>query len=163
MFWKSTYKCNVAAAKSAAFSNIRHKHFPLYDSLRSPQLRDPEKTYNTTTIKELDEICPSVAWTSYLASVHALDSSSDVPSTVGKINLATTPALSSLSALLSSTPLSTLKLYMKWHAVHAYANHLSSAFVNEHFEFYGKVSEWEDRSEELRRQIFKSIAEKDST
>jgi len=104
------------------------------------ELRDPEKTYNLTTIEELDEMCPSVAWTTYLTSVHGLDSSSDdVASTVGKINLATMPALSNLSALLSSTPLSTLKLYMKWHSVHAYANHLSSAFVSEHFEFYGKV------------------------
>ena len=114
------------------------------------ELRDPEKTYNLTTIEELDEMCPSVAWTTYLTSVHGFDSSSDdVASTVGKINLATVPALSNLSALLSSIPLTTLKLYMKWHSVHAYANHLSSAFVSEHFEFYGKVRSSKETAKEL--------------
>ena len=89
------------------------------------ELRNPEATYNIVTIAELDAKCPGIDWTSYLASSHSVEPAS-VTSTVGKINLSTVSALTNLGVILQETSLDTVKSYLKWKIVKAYAVHLSS-------------------------------------
>jgi len=102
------------------------------------ELRNPEATYNIVTIAELDAKCPGIDWTSYLASSHSVEPAS-VTSTVGKINLSTVSALTNLGVILQETSLDTVKSYLKWKIVKAYAVHLSSKFVEENFDFYSRT------------------------
>lgn len=100
-------------------------------------LRDPHATYNLVTIDKLREYCPGIDWDAYFKVCHDVKDS-DIQEVVGKINLATVEPLKAIGQLLSSTSISTLKLYFKWHLAHRFASHLSSAFVNEDFDFNQK-------------------------
>ena len=47
--------------------------------------------------------------------------------------------MKALNKILPSTPVETLKEYARWHAINSTANYLPHAFVQEHFDFYGKT------------------------
>lgn len=100
-------------------------------------LRDPEATYNIVTIEDLSTKCPLIDWTTYLSLAHSVDASA-VPETVGKINLATVAPLENLGAILKTTELATVKDYLKWKTVKAFAVHLPARFVDENFDFYSR-------------------------
>ncbi len=86
------------------------------------------------------------------ASCHAADSASNLSSGIAKENidasvraqddyvLVNQPAyIKAFDSVLQKTPLSTLKAYLQWQVVRAYAEFLSAQFVDANFAFYGKV------------------------
>src|SRR5262249_33953654 len=55
------------------------------------------------------------------------------------INVTEPDFFKGVDAVIASNSLADLKTYMRWHVIHVAAPLLSSAFVDENFNFYGRV------------------------
>jgi putative endopeptidase len=94
--------------------------------------RDPNKTYNKKTVKELAALTPSFNWDAYLTV-------SKLNGKVTDLNVAVPGFFQGFEQVLSTAPLDTLKTYMTWGYLRLSAPVLSSAFVNENFDFFGRT------------------------
>ncbi len=94
--------------------------------------RDPNKTYNKKTVSELAALTPSFNWDVYLAG-------SQLKGKVQDLNVAVPDFFKGFEQVLSTTPLDTLKTYMTWGYLRMSGPVLSSAFVNENFNFFGST------------------------
>jgi predicted metalloendopeptidase len=102
--------------------------------------RDPEKTYHRMPEAELAKLAPDFDWPGYFERQQAPP--------IASLNVAQPEFLRGMDALLAHTPLDQWKVYLRWHLVNSAAPQLSSAFVNEDFQFRGKVLQGTERLEE---------------
>ncbi len=93
--------------------------------------RDPHKLYHKMTVAELQALSPSFNWKDYFAALA-------MPA-VAALNVAVPGFFKTMEAALQSESLDAWKTYLRWHLVHANARWLSSRFVNEDFEFFGRT------------------------
>jgi putative endopeptidase len=94
-------------------------------------LRDPERNYNRMSPAELTgRYTPAIAWTQRM---RAWKLAPDYV-IVGQPEF-----FSGLETLLPSTPVATLRDYLRLQLLDTYAPYLSKAFDDEHFDFYGRV------------------------
>ncbi len=100
-------------------------------SLTLVERRDPNKVYHKMTREELQALSPSFSWDRYFAEV-------GLPGTKS-LNVAVPDFVKGMDAELKSEDLASWKAYLRWHLVHAQARYLSSAFVNEDFDFYDHI------------------------
>jgi putative endopeptidase len=89
--------------------------------------RDPDKTYNPTTIAALSQAAPGFAWRPFLDSAGLAD--------VDHVIVAENTAFPKLAAIYAATPLDTLKAWEAFHIVDSAAPYLPDAFVQARFEF----------------------------
>ncbi len=95
------------------------------------ELRDPVKTYNKITVKDLDGVTPGYHWQVYLDEVGVSGKTDYV--IVGEPSY-----FKAFATMVSSEPLSVWKSYLRWHLLVDYAGYLPKRFVDANFEFYGK-------------------------
>ncbi|HSP13404.1 MAG TPA: M13 family metallopeptidase [Thermoanaerobaculia bacterium] len=95
------------------------------------EMRTPEKTYNITPVAQLASIAPNVNWPALLQSAGLTD--------LQTLNVAQPEFFKTVSRLVDEVPLETWKAYLKWHVLDQSATSLSSAFVNEDFNFSGRI------------------------
>ncbi|MFI5163823.1 MAG: M13 family metallopeptidase [Bacteroidia bacterium] len=90
--------------------------------------RDPIKTYNKKGLHDLEKMCPAFNWADYFdkAGIHIIDS----------LVISQPPFFTELNKTISSTSLDTWKIYFSYSLVDDMSPRLSSAFENEHFDFY---------------------------
>jgi putative endopeptidase len=100
-------------------------------SLDRVSRRDPEKVYHRLPEKDLIALTPSFAWPKYLTGVGA--------PRIQSLNVAVPEFFKQMEALLEGSSLDSLKTYLKWHLVHDQAPLLSTPFVNENFDFFGRI------------------------
>ncbi len=100
-------------------------------SLTRVEKRDPYKLYHKMSRAELQSLTPAFDWTSFLAA-------SGQPG-VQTLNVTEPEFYKALEAQLTTASLDDLKNYLRWHYVHVKAQYLSSAFVNEDFNFFSKT------------------------
>lgn len=100
-------------------------------SLTRVERRDPNKVYHKMTREELQALSPSFSWDRYFAEV-------GLPGTKS-LNVAVPDFVKGMHGELKSEDLASWKAYLRWHLVHAQARYLSSAFVNEDFDFYDHI------------------------
>ena len=93
--------------------------------------RDPQKLYHRLTTDELQKLAPTFGWSTYFTKTGA----GALPS----VNVVTPDYFHTLNDEIEKESLADWKTYLRWHATHDAANDLSSAFVKESFEFYGKT------------------------
>ncbi len=94
--------------------------------------RDPAKVYHKTLREELAlTLNPSFAWPKYLAEIKAPP--------IESLNVAVPEFFKNLDSLINTTSLDDWKTYLTWQLVRSQAQLLPSAFVNENFDFYGKI------------------------
>ncbi|MBF9253990.1 M13 family metallopeptidase [Pontibacter sp. 172403-2] len=94
-------------------------------------LRDPYANYNKMTVQEFAKQNPNLKVSQLLTSMGA-ETAKDV--IVGQ------PAFfKDLNSMLNNIPLSDWKTYAQWHLLRSMAPYLSQDFVQENFNFYGKV------------------------
>lgn len=93
--------------------------------------RDPNKVYHKLSKQQLVSLSPSLSWPKYFEGVGAPP--------IQSLNVAVPEFFKQLETLLNKTGLADWKTYLTWHLLHSQAPLLPSAFVNEHFEFYGKT------------------------
>jgi putative endopeptidase len=94
--------------------------------------RNPTKTYNLLTRGELTELSPGIDWDSYLRALGA------PPDAFHSVVVRQPDHLRSVATALAEEPIETWRAWMAWHLVHENAPYLSSPFVEENFDFYGR-------------------------
>ncbi len=94
------------------------------------ELRDPEKNYNKMKLDALVKAAPGFNWSLFFKSAGLKNP--------GDINVSQPEFFKALGELVKNTPIEDLKVYLKWGVLKNSASYLSSAFVNERFEFFSK-------------------------
>lgn len=93
--------------------------------------RNPEMIYHKLPQADLQALTPRFDWSRYLRGVAA-------PPLAG-LNVMEPDFIKAFDQVLTATPLSDLKLYLRWHLLHANAVILSTPFVDENFDFYSRT------------------------
>jgi endothelin-converting enzyme/putative endopeptidase len=100
-------------------------------SLTRVERRDPNKVYHKMTRAELQALSPSFSWDSYFVAIGLPETKS--------LNVAVPDFVKGMEAELKAEDLASWKVYLRWHLVHAQARYLSTAFVNEDFDFNDRI------------------------
>jgi putative endopeptidase len=93
--------------------------------------RDPQKLYHRMTRADLEKIAPDFSWNVYFMKT-GMDS-------LQSLNVVVPDYFRTLNTAIEKESLADWKTYLRWHASHRAANYLTSAFVKENFNFYGKT------------------------
>jgi endothelin-converting enzyme/putative endopeptidase len=101
------------------------------NSMGNVERRDPQKLYNPKTKQELIAMNSAFDWNKYLVVLEA-------PS-FEKINLDSPGFVAGLNDIVQKTSLDDIKTYLRWQTLHTAAQFLSTPFVQENFNFYGKT------------------------
>jgi len=122
---------NSANAAAGAASIMKLETQLALASWTNVENRDPVKTYNKKSVKDLAKLCPAFDWSVYFdkAGIHNIDSV-----VIGQPSFFT-----GLSKMLTSSSLDELKKYFAYGLVDDMSPRLSSAFVNEYFDFYDRT------------------------
>jgi putative endopeptidase len=95
--------------------------------------RDVIKTYNLKTLVELKDLCPAFDWDGWIRNLGGS------PDTLHEVCVRQPSYLEHLSVVLTETPIEDWRTWMAAKVVRAAAPYLSSAFVEENFDFYGRT------------------------
>ena len=95
--------------------------------------RDPVKTYTLVDRAGLAELSPGVDWDLFLEGIGAGSTAFDA------VVVRQPDHLRSAGAALTEEPVQVWRDWLAWHLVHAHGAYLSSAFVEEDFDFYGRT------------------------
>ncbi len=100
-------------------------------SLTVVDKRDPHKLLHKYRLKSLQKLTPSFDWSAYLSALGQRG--------VDRFNVTEPGFYREVERQLKSRSLADLKTYLRWHVASSNADFLSAAFVNEDFDFYGRV------------------------
>jgi putative endopeptidase len=94
-------------------------------------LRDPYKTYNYMNLQEAQNLMKNFDMKKYFASMGLTD--------IDSVNVGQPDYLKEVASLIENLDFNHIKAYLAWNVINHAASYLSDDFVNEKFEFYGKV------------------------
>ena len=100
-------------------------------SLTNVERRDPQKTYHKMNVQELSALTPAFSWKHYFEEIGH-------PS-IDFVDVTAPKFFETVNAQLKAAPLDDWKTYLRWHLVDAEAPSLPDPFVNENFNFNGRV------------------------
>jgi putative endopeptidase len=101
-------------------------------SLTRVEMRDPARIYHRMTVAQVKELAPAYDWDGYMKKL-GVAAKTD-------INVATPDFFTkAVNPMLTSVPVSDWQTYLRWHVINSTAPALSAAFVDEDFNFKGKV------------------------
>jgi len=96
------------------------------------ELRDPVKAYNKVELGDMTKMAPDYDWKQWLQATGIAGKTTYV--------IVSQPTyLKGFADVSNKTSLDTWKAYLTMHLVDAYAPYLSKPFVDERFDFYGRV------------------------
>lgn len=101
------------------------------NSLDVTTMRNPDLLVHVMPVSGLVQLSPRFNFETFF-------SDTKTPA-ISHLNVDEPDFIKALNALLSSQSVENLKLYLKWEYLDASANLLSKAFVQEHFDFYGRT------------------------
>ena len=93
--------------------------------------RDPQKLVHSLSRAELQKLSPDFDFDRYFTEVQSPEFKS--------LNVAVPDFFKAFSTVVAKADLADLKDYLTWHYVHSNATKLPKAFVDENFNFYGRV------------------------
>jgi putative endopeptidase len=99
-------------------------------SWTNAQRRDPDKTYNPTSVAALAEVAP-FPWRTLLTSADLKD--------VDRVIVVESTAIPKIASIYANTPLPTLKAWQAFHLADGAAPYLSKRFVEASFAFHSKT------------------------
>jgi putative endopeptidase len=102
-----------------------------HGSLNKEARRDPKRVYNPKSLSELQALAPGFNFRRYLSRVGA-------PS-LKLVNAAEPAYFEQMQAVLNTQSLPAIKAYLRWHLIRTNAGLLSDDFVQENFNFNGRV------------------------
>lgn len=120
---------NVADACHAANAVLQFETSLAQASLDNVALRDPRATDHKISFAELQKLTPHFDWTRYYNSMGVA---------AADLNVMQPKFMQQFEHELTDTPLPQWKTYLEWQFLHASADFLSQALVDENFSFYGK-------------------------
>ncbi len=100
-------------------------------SLTRVEKRDPYKLFHKVDLKGLRAMAPELDWESYLKTAGL--------ARLNTFNVTEPGFYKEVENQLQSNSLDDIKTYLRWHVASIAAPLLSSAFVNENFEFFSKT------------------------
>jgi endothelin-converting enzyme/putative endopeptidase len=100
-------------------------------SLDRVSRRDPEKIYHPMTKSQAAALAPAFQFTRYFTDAGA--------PRFDDIVVASPEFFKTVNAQIESLPLEDWKVYLKWHTLHSEVPVLPNTFLNENFNFYGKI------------------------
>ncbi|HVG28049.1 MAG TPA: M13 family metallopeptidase N-terminal domain-containing protein [Acidobacteriaceae bacterium] len=115
-----------AAAEAAAVMKIETALAE--GSMSRVEMRDPAKRYHVMTVAEVEKLSPSYNWKQFLGG----EGLGSVPS----LNVSSPHFVETVNGQLESEPLSDIRSYLRWHALHTAAPWLSKPFADENFAFF---------------------------
>jgi putative endopeptidase len=124
---------SAADAKQAAADIIALETALAKASMTRVERRDPDKTYNKTTIEELKTQYPNINWQGYFESI-GVDKKNPTVIVVSQPLF-----FAELDRLMTTTDIKTTRNYLKWKAISNASGSLSNKFSEEAFRFYGSV------------------------
>lgn len=93
--------------------------------------RDPTKNYNKMSVADFAALAPRLPIAQYLKRMGC--------DKVAAINVGQPDFFKGLDALMGTVTMTEWKIYFRWHLISATASMLSSDFVKEKFDFYGRT------------------------
>jgi putative endopeptidase len=100
-------------------------------SLDRVSRRDASKQYHKMAPADLKNVMANFDWKTYIKKLGAPKFT--------EINVAHPDFFKGVDQMLTTVAVDDWKTYLRWHLVHDAADALSTAFVNENFNFYGKT------------------------
>jgi putative endopeptidase len=100
-------------------------------SMTRVERRDPKNLDHKMTVAELQKINSDFSWPVYFTKV-------GLPS-LSSLNVSAPEFFKTLNEEIREESLDDWKTYLRWHLVHTDAQFLATPFVNENFDFYGKI------------------------
>ena len=119
-----------AAATQQAETVMRIETTLAKASLTRVDQRDPYKITHKMKVSDLNKLAPNFDWAAYFKT-------SEVPA-FEILNVNNPDFFKELNSQLAATSLAEWKSYLRFHVANSNAPYLSSAFVNENFDFYRK-------------------------
>src|SRR5579864_475106 len=120
----------LAVAKENAETVMRIETALATASLTRVERRDPYKRKNKIKLADLEQMVQSFDWAAYYRTLKAPQ--------FEIVNAAPPAFFKELEAQLKAEPIANLRNYLRFHLANGYAAYLSSAFVQENFDFYLK-------------------------
>jgi putative endopeptidase len=118
-----------ASAETKAVMNIETKLAQA--SLTRVERRNPEKLYHKMSRSDLKTLTPNFSWDGYFQDLGY--------GNIETVDVAVPKFFEAVNDDLKSVPLDDWKTYLRWHLVDATAPALSQPFVDEDFNFRGRV------------------------
>jgi putative endopeptidase len=100
-------------------------------SLTNVELREPKNVYHKMSVAEAQKLTPHLRWEAYLAAMGSPK--------LDEMNVAEPEFFKVLDRSLTNIPLATWKTYYRWQLADRSARLLNDAFVQENFDFNGRV------------------------
>ena len=100
-------------------------------SMKNTDMRDPDKIYHKMDFDELQKLTPNFDWTAYLKEIKHNDFKT--------VNVGQPTFFEGMDEQIEATKPAVWKDYLLWHLISDSSPYLSSKFVDEHFNFYGKI------------------------
>ncbi len=100
-------------------------------SLTNVERRDPKTLYHRMSIAEVRKLAPEFDWDPYVRAAGLASG--------GDLNVATPRFFEEAGRMLKAVPLAEWKTYLRWQLISAAAPRLSSKFVEEDFNFNGRI------------------------
>ena len=120
-----------AKAEAAATTIMALKTKLAEASLTRVEQRNPEKLYHRMSVAQLSQLAPNFDWPSFFTGI-GLRQKADV-------NVGSPEFFKVMNQQLSTVPIADWQTYLRWHLVNNTAASLSSAFVDEDFNFNRKI------------------------
>src|SRR4029077_18018993 len=119
----------AGASSSAAAADAQHvaeiETALANGALDAVSRRDPTKIYHKMAPAELQALTPSFQWARYFDAIGAPP--------IDALNVTEPDFFRTLGGVLAGTPLDAIRSYLRLHVIHASANLLPTAFVDENF------------------------------
>jgi putative endopeptidase len=99
--------------------------------MNNVDLRDPQKVYHKMSVAEAQALTPHLSWDNYFRAVGSQK--------LTELNVAQPQFFKTLDGMLTSVPMAEWKTYYRWQLVDRAARLLPDAFVQENFNFNGRI------------------------
>jgi putative endopeptidase len=100
-------------------------------SLTKVERRDPQNVYHRMSVAQVKKLAPDYPWDGYLRGAGL--------TLQGDLNVATPEFFKEANRMLKSVPIRDWRTYLRWHLISASAPRLAKKFVDEDFNFSGRI------------------------
>jgi putative endopeptidase len=100
-------------------------------AMTATERRDPEATYHKLSFDQLKTLTPNFTWQRYFAGTGFAE--------LHEVDVTEPNFFKEVNKDVATMPLAEWKIYLRWHLIHKAAPSISSKFVDEDFNFNGKV------------------------
>ncbi|MGH8161823.1 MAG: M13 family metallopeptidase, partial [Gammaproteobacteria bacterium] len=138
-----------AQAKKQAQSVLDFETDLAKASLSPTQLNNPDNQYHFVTVAQADKMSPHFSWADFFKSQGV---------TIDKgFSLSQPKFIKEFNKLLASAPVSHWQAYLKFHLINTASPALSTAFQDNHFDFYNKTLQGQPEQKPRWKRVVRDV------